>query len=239
MTTVQYDAVTISNIPETATHVAGYVAGSFADIEALHERFPHAHVLTIAVAHDQAADCLDIERGDSTPELAPAFWKLRHAAGQETIWLYASRDTFPAVIAAMATAGIHRTEYKIWSAHYGIGPHLCGSTSCGANFQADMTQWTDQAEGRSLDESLATAGALPPLPTHKQTKRAKRHAKAKKAAPRPKVVGAGIAAAISTGVFAILAQHGVHLTAAEHQAIAGTAAVIGGYVTPDAKRAAA
>lgn len=236
MTTVQYDAVTIENIPDSATHVAGYVAGSYVTVPGLRERFPHAHVMTIAIAHDQAADCLDIEPGDSSPALAPAFWKLRRQAGQHVIWLYASRDTVPAVIAAMTAAGIPRSDYRIWSAHYGIGPHICASTSCGAGFRADMTQWTDRADGRSLDESLAAAGALPPVKTRSQVKASKKAArkkKAKKAAPRPKVVGAGLGAAISTGVFAILTHHGVHLTGVEHQAIAGAAAVIAGYLTPD------
>jgi hypothetical protein len=48
-----------------------------------------------------------------------------------------------------------RAAVRLWSAHYGLGEHICGPNSCGQlSIDADGTQWTSTAMGRNLDQSL-------------------------------------------------------------------------------------
>jgi hypothetical protein len=57
-----------SAIPKTAEAVAGYVGGHWPTYNQLVKDFPHAHKLSIAVFASEDADCLDIEKGDATPD---------------------------------------------------------------------------------------------------------------------------------------------------------------------------
>jgi hypothetical protein len=157
--TVMYDSVDVGQIPADAPAVAGYVAGRFHTFPELEARFPRARRLSIAVASTQDADCLDIEPGDSRPELAPGWVKRQHARGVKRPVVYASQSEMTAVVAALTAAGIPRSGYRIWSAHFTFRPHICSPAACGARgFTADATQWTDRALGRTLDQSLLHAG---------------------------------------------------------------------------------
>lgn len=151
---VMFDSVTLSAIPRDAPAVAGYVAGRFPTWLKLAVLFPRARRLSIAVASTQNADCLDIEPGDSTPQLAPGWVKRQQARGLAHPKVYASRNDMPQVLHALAAAGIPRAAVRVWSAHFNFTPHICGPHTCGASFQADGTQWTDKALGRNLDQSL-------------------------------------------------------------------------------------
>lgn len=156
--TVMFDAVTVSNIPLTAPAVAGYVGGRFPTFRLLLLKFLKAKHLSIAVASTQDADCLDIEPGDSRPELAPAWVRRQQARGVKRPVVYESRDEVPAVLAALNAARVPRSGYRVWSAHFTNIPHICGPSTCGAPFQADGAQWTDKAlGGLSLDQSLLNA----------------------------------------------------------------------------------
>ena len=154
-----WDSVDISQIPADATAAAGYVDGRFANIAELRDRFPRAHILSIAVfaAHD--ADCLDIEQGDATPGQAAGWYARQRARGIARPCLYASAfvmdtEVWPALI----KSGIARSAVRLWSAHYGAGSHICGPTSCKElGIDADGTQFTDRALGRDLDQSLLAA----------------------------------------------------------------------------------
>lgn len=148
-----YDSVDPRQIPAHAQAVAGYVAGHFPTFPVLEREFPHARRLSIAVASTQDADCLDVEPGDSRPELAPGWVKRQHARGVHRPVVYASRDAMPAVIHALQATGIKRADVRLWSAHFTGHAHLC-SPACGATFHADATQWTNRSLGRNLDESL-------------------------------------------------------------------------------------
>jgi hypothetical protein len=65
----------------------------------------------------------------------------------------------PEIVAALDGVGLKRADVRLWSAHY-IGAHICsprcwgplGNTAWGS-ISADGTQFTDTADGRSLDES--------------------------------------------------------------------------------------
>ena len=98
--------------------IAGYVNGAFQTFNALVKRFPKAKALSISVFSSGDARCLDIETGDATPADAPAWVRRQHARGIKRPILYANTSTMPAVIAALTAAGIHRSEYMLWEAHY-------------------------------------------------------------------------------------------------------------------------
>lgn len=155
--TVMYDSTTVTQIPADAECAAGYVGGSwptFANGE-LRKWCPGAKLVSIAVASRYDADCLDVERGDATPAVAPDWVKRQLAHGKKKPILYSSVSEMPAVLAALRSAGISRDKVRLWTAHYSFKPHLCDS-SCGFGFtdKADATQWTDRSDKRNLDQSL-------------------------------------------------------------------------------------
>ena len=107
MTLTMYDAVTPDNIPLSATLVAGYTDGHYANITEMQARFPHAAVVRITVfASDDEGDVLDVETGDATPDQAPAWVVKRRRAGHTAPAVYCNQDTWPTVIAAFRRAGV-------------------------------------------------------------------------------------------------------------------------------------
>ena len=56
---------------------------------------------------------------------------------------------------------------RLWSAHYGLGEHICGPNSCKAlSIEADGTQWTSSALGRVLDQSELQSNFFTVSPTN-------------------------------------------------------------------------
>lgn len=154
-TILMFDDVTVSILPAGYSAYAGYVDGIYENINQVRARFPQAHILTIAVKAADIADALDIETGDAVNSDAPGWFKRALAAGIERPCLYTSADNVNTLVDVMAKAGIPRTAFRIWSAHYGAGEHLCGPTTCRAtNYPADATQFTSHAMGQNLDESV-------------------------------------------------------------------------------------
>ena len=153
---VMFDSVTASEIPANAQAVAGYVDGRFANVAELKDRFPHAHILSIAVFPEHDADCLDIETGDASPADAAGWYARQRARGVARPCLYASASVMQnAVLPALNAAEIPRSAVRLWSAHYGAGEHICGPSSCGLmSVEADGCQFDDRALGRNLDQSL-------------------------------------------------------------------------------------
>lgn len=142
---VMFDSVDVSQIPRQPQAAAGYVGGHWPTIHELYKQFPHAHKLSIAVNVGEQAECLDIETGDAEPHDAPTFVR-RERCRVKRPCLYANRSTMPAVIQALNSAGIHRSEYRLWEADYTEVPHI--------NQGVDACQWTDKALGKNLDQSL-------------------------------------------------------------------------------------
>lgn len=158
MTIVQYDSVDLSTIPADAQAVAGYVGGMWPNYGQVVRQWPHAHHLSIAINSAEQAECLDVEKGDATPEQAPAWFHEQIKRGVERPCLYASLSVCKeSLVPIMEAAGIHRAAYRLWSAHYTMSPHICGPSE-GLSEPADATQWTDRALGRNLDESLCSDG---------------------------------------------------------------------------------
>ena len=148
-----FDSVDVSRIPRNAPAVAGYVNGHWPTFPQLRTSFPHAHRLSIAVSVAADADCLDVERGDATIDQAAAWVKRQHARGVHRPVVYTSVSQASRLMEALARAGIPRTAYRLWTAHYNYRPHRC-TRKCGYGMsgKADATQFSNHP-GRNLDES--------------------------------------------------------------------------------------
>lgn len=158
---IAYDDVALSLIPPTAQIIWVYRDGRFANEQQARRAFPHAEIKTLTTQGEAGTDGADCEPGDLSPQREAAWARGEIHAGRPHPWLYANRDQMPAVIKACNAIGVHRDEVLIWSAHYTGKEHICGPSTCGADFQANGTQFTDRAEGRSLDESVFDDAILP------------------------------------------------------------------------------
>lgn len=150
---VMFDSVTVGEIPKGAQAVAGYVGGHWPTFAELDRLFPHAHRLSVAVSASEDADCLDIENGDAVAGQAPSWWERQHKRGVWRPCLYVELSNAASVVEHLTAAGIQRREYRLWVAHYTDSPHLEPGS--------DATQWTQQAFGRNLDESLCAPDFFP------------------------------------------------------------------------------
>lgn len=140
------DAITPANIPAGTRYVAGYVDGLYANMAEMAQRFPNAIRVGYAVSARTDAEALDIEKGDATIAEA-VIWSERQIARKVyRPILYTAASNCAELIASCAAAGIPRTSYRLISAHYGPGQHICNVTGpvCGYTaFKPDGTQWTD------------------------------------------------------------------------------------------------
>ncbi len=152
MTITMYDAIPeeFGNIPADPPAVAAYVDG-FGGYSQLASRFPHAHRLSITI-HGNTARCADVEAGAMGLDQLPGWYHTKADHSQGKPWIYGSASTVPAIINTMQLAGISRSSYFIWSAHW-AGRHICGPHTCGFP-QADGTQYDDHVNGRSCDISV-------------------------------------------------------------------------------------
>lgn len=161
-----YDTTTIATVPPNPFAVAGYTSGAWPTYEPLVRAFPHAVHVSINVTSAFHGDFLDCEAGDVPPEDHAAIcdWYERDlAAGFWRPGPYASVSNMSGIVSALLARGHKREDFRVWSAHYGHGPHICGE-QCGLNTTADMTQHDDRALGRNLDESLCQDEAFGPVP---------------------------------------------------------------------------
>lgn len=151
MARTMYDSVTAKDIPAHAAMVAGYVDGKFRWSQADWGRFPHAIKVRIAVSpHTDDGHVLDVEPGDSTPAQAPAWIRMRHAAGLARPTIYCNRSTWPAVRAACK--GL---TYEVWIAEWTGHQHgIAGAAAC---------QWATPGLGSAghYDISLVTDDQWP------------------------------------------------------------------------------
>jgi len=160
------DAVNPANLPAGLDAYAGYDDGQWPDFPVISAQHPNVPVLDITVVAINKGTCLDIENGDATIDQAPDWYKKRVAAGVNRPAFYTSESNLLALVTALSNAGVSRYAYRVWSAHYGVGKHICGPTTCGSSVAADGTQWIDHG---GWDESLLNtsffSGSPAPNPT--------------------------------------------------------------------------
>lgn len=151
---IQYDSVSVGNIPQDAAAAAYYVNGLFANEAAVKRQAPHAKYTSIAVNTSAIADCLDIEPGNATIADAPAWYrKFKAARPHDKPIFYCSASDANSLVATLKAHGIQRKDYILWTAHY-IGKHFCGKECEYAKDAGwvDATQFTTNNE--TLDESV-------------------------------------------------------------------------------------
>jgi hypothetical protein len=145
MTLTMADSIVARSLPPGMDAYAGYVdtlTPSWRDYAQIVEQSPGAKHMSITtrVAFDPVADCLDVETRDATVAQAAPFIQ-----SQPDAWrvLY----TFQANGATLLSSvrGIPRSRFKLLTAHWGQGIHICGPTTCGVPWQADGTQWLSTA----------------------------------------------------------------------------------------------
>lgn len=151
---IQFDSVSVGNIPHDARGAAYYVNGSFANEAAVKAQAPNARYTSIAVNTSAIADCLDIEPGNATVADAPRWYRaFKRARPNAKPIFYCSASDADALVATLKAAGIGRDQYILWTAHY-IGKHFCGEGCSYAKSagRVDATQFTTNNE--TLDESV-------------------------------------------------------------------------------------
>lgn len=164
---ILYDDTNLSLIPANAQAVAGYVNGRWPTYPQVVQRWPNAKHLSIDVTGASNADCLDVERGDATNAHAGDWVKRQLQRGVHKPVVYTSLSNVAALLSALAVSGVTRSQIRLWTAHYDYKEHLCSPQSCpgfGLMTTADATQWTNNALGRSLDQSLLAPNFFGPVP---------------------------------------------------------------------------
>jgi hypothetical protein len=137
--------------------VAAYGNGRYANYEKARTEFPHVPILEIDVSGQGIGNAGDFERGDMAYSHAGEWAKRRIQAGVHRPVIYFSVSNWQAIEQSLQSTGLHRSDVRVWTAHYTGKPHLC-SVECGFGHNegdhADATQW-------------ASAGTLPPPYEHR------------------------------------------------------------------------
>jgi len=154
-----FDTSLNDQFPSGAAAYAAYVDGRLGNqpnYAYIVRAFPKAQHLSIALFAANNADVLDVEPGASVPSEIPGWYARQAQRGIARPVIYASASAMnDAILPTLRQAGISRARTRLWTAHYGLGEHICGPGSCGAlSIDADGTQWTSTARGLVLDQSL-------------------------------------------------------------------------------------
>jgi hypothetical protein len=154
-----FDTALNDQFPSGAAAYAAYVDGGIGNqpnYAYIVSAFPQARHLSIALFASDNADALDVEPGASVPADIPGWYARQVQRGIQRPVIYASASAMnDTILPLLAASGIARAKTRLWAAHYGLGEHICGPASCGAlSIDADGTQWTSNARGLVLDQSL-------------------------------------------------------------------------------------
>jgi hypothetical protein len=154
-----FDTVVNNQFPPGAAAYAAYVDGGLGDqpnYAYIVRTFPTAHHLSIALFASDNADALDVEPGAAAPADIPGWYERQVKRGIQRPVIYASASMMnDQILPVLSQSGIARAKTRLWTAHYGLGEHICAPNSCGAlGIEADGTQWTSSARGLVLDQSL-------------------------------------------------------------------------------------
>lgn len=159
MTVTMYDTAFNNQFISGAQAYAGYVDGGIGNqpnYAYIVSAFPKAQHLSIALFPGDDAECLDVESGAAKPSGIPGWHARQVARGVSRPVIYASASTMEAAVIPVVNAlPGGRPSARLWSAHYGQDEHVCGPASCRATgISMDGTQWTSNAHGLTLDQSL-------------------------------------------------------------------------------------
>lgn len=154
-----YDTALNDQFPAGAAAYAAYVDGGIGNqpnYAYIVSAFPKAQHLSIALFSSDNADALDVEPGAAAPSDIPGWYARQVTRGVQRPVMYASVSTMNAtILPLLGQHGIARAKTRLWTAHYGLGEHICGPATCGQlSINADGTQWTSSARGLVLDQSL-------------------------------------------------------------------------------------
>ena len=154
-----FDTAFNDQFPSGGAAYAGYVdghVGNQPNYAHIVSAFPKAQHLAITLSASSNADALDVEPGAAAASDIPDWYNRQVARGVHRPVLYASASTMNSeILSVLRQAGISRADVRLWTAHYGAGEHICGPGTCGAlSVNADGTQWTSNARGLVLDQSL-------------------------------------------------------------------------------------
>lgn len=166
-TLLMLDTVTPSSMSGLSPPaVAGYTSGSWPTFDPLVALYPHAYHVSVAVNanHGQvsttARDCIDSEPGDATATQAGwwVHWEIivQHV---DHPCVYASLSNMGAVVGAISSYHIVRSQYFLWDADWVRFYRLDAGFDC--------TQYDDTYQGRNIDPNactLAFLGAHPAPP---------------------------------------------------------------------------
>jgi hypothetical protein len=137
-----------------------YANGPFANHTEAELLFPGVLIKLIATNASVVADFLDIEPECATIEESDGWFHMVKEHGVEKPGFYISVSSANELVAYLASKGITRDMYWLWTAHYdpSIGAHICHPGCYADNEQtADQTQWTDKDDGRNVDGDLCQA----------------------------------------------------------------------------------
>jgi hypothetical protein len=142
-----FDSVDLSQIPDWAPAVLGYVDGKYTTANEIQRKWPRAHHVLLSVGvSTKGANGVDIENGDFTPQSGVRAVKGMLVDKVHRPVLYANLSTMPLVKAAMVDYVVASEEIRLLVADYTGSPHIPeGYDGC---------QWTNKAMGRNLDQSL-------------------------------------------------------------------------------------
>lgn len=170
-----YDSIFVDQLPVGAGAYAGYVDGFWPTYSSLVKAYPRTPILSIAVNTTGDADCLDVEAGDAPIQaIKDGLWYERQIKrGVTRPCFYMSASLLSEAQSYLQS--LPRNSYRLWSAHY-TTEHVCGPKICGYGlYDVDGTQWTPNALGRNLDQSIlndnffSTSPTPPIIPTWQTT----------------------------------------------------------------------
>lgn len=123
MTRRMWDSVTVADIPADAELVAGYLDGHYANLTAMHARFPKDRVVTVTPDGHEGANVDDREPGDQSA-VQSAAWATDELKAHRHPAVYVSDSNIKEVLTALALRDAKAT--LIFTAHWTGKPHICG-----------------------------------------------------------------------------------------------------------------
>lgn len=155
--TTGYDAVEVAALPPGGGFYLAYLDGAWPTYAAVKARFPTSNIVTVTVTGNLAADIVDVESGDVTPQDAAAWLRAGKGKG-----VYSDTSTKPAL--DVACAGLSWW----WFAADPTGvPHIVPGSL------ATQYAWPGHGSPGNYDISQAVTFPNPPpppapIPTHSQ-----------------------------------------------------------------------